>query len=268
MTTIYAQDNTEKHRVRLKADYFKVIDGEQYIDIGAISKIEKETVDVMNINLIILNEINDEVFELGTVTTNMMGRCKFEIEDLSKLRSDSTNTYNLKIVFKGNDSYKKASKSLSFKEAIIEANIISKDTINYVTAILKDKVTDSIIEGESMNVQVQRLFRSLKIGEEFNYTDEEGSIMVPIDNDIPGVDGMLTFEVVLNDHDEYGTVKALISAPLGIPIQDESTFDERTMWSPRSKTPYFLLVVPTMLTMAMWGIILYLILTLRKIAKN
>ncbi len=79
----------------------------------------------------------------------------------------------------------------------------------------------------------------------FLYLLEEG---------IPGVDGNLTFEVVLKESDDYGTVKAMVNAPIGIPIVDESTFDERTMWSPRNKTPLFLLIFPNLLIFGMWGI--------------
>ena len=263
----YSQD-TAKHKVRLKADYFKIMNGDNYIDIGAISKIKKENINVSNIELSVYNNYYDEKIEIGTVKTNMKGESRFYIKDLSTLKPDSSNTYNLSILFKGNDSYKKATKKISFKDVIIEASIITKDSINYVTASLKEKATDSIISGESLDVQVERLFRPLKIGEQFNYTNDKGSIMVPVEYGIPGVDGILTLEVVLLDHDDYGTVKALVSDTIGIPIKEESTFDERTMWSPRNKTPYFLLIVPNLLTFGMWIIIFYLMFNLYKIRKS
>jgi len=265
--TIYAQD-TVKHKVRLKADYFKVMNGENYIQIGAVSRIQKKNVSVSNVELTVENEYYDEIIELGTIKTNMKGECKFLIKDLNLLKADSSFVYNINIIFKGNKNYKKASKSVSFKDAIIEANMVTKDSINYVFATLIDRATDSIIIGESLNVQVKRLFRSLKIGEEFNYTDDKGSIMVPVENGIPGVDGILTFEVVLNDNDDYGTVQASFDAPIGVQIKEESTFDDRTMWSPRNKTPYFLLVVPNLLTFGIWGIIFFLIFSLYKIRKS
>jgi hypothetical protein len=92
--------------------------------------------------------------------------------------------------------------------------------------------------------------------------------MVEIEKGLPGVDGILTFEVVLEESDEYGTVKALVQAPIGKLIVDESTFDERTMWSPRNKTPLFLLIFPNVLTLGIWGIIVYLIINLFKISKS
>ena len=108
----------------------------------------------------------------------------------------------------------------------------------------------------------------LQIGEEFNMTDENGTIIVPIDSDIPGIDGNLDLQVVLNEHDEFGTVIAQVQAPVGVPIIEDSTFFERTMWSPRDKTPLFLLIFPNLLIIAMWGIIVYLFINLFKISKN
>ncbi|MBE9488771.1 MAG: hypothetical protein IMY67_00635 [Bacteroidetes bacterium] len=264
---IYAQ-GAKKNKVRLKADYVKIVDGESYIDLAATSKIDKKNTKVSNIDLIIYNEFDDEKVKLGSATTDMNGQSRFVLKDLNTIKSDSTNTYNIKISFKGNDSFKKASKSVSFKNAYIEAKIINKDSINYITATLIDVSTNSPITDESLTVQVQRLFRPLRIGEEFNNTDDNGTIIVPIEEGIPGVDGNLTFEVVLSDHDDYGTVKALVNAPLGTPIVDESTFDERTMWSPRNKTPIFLLIFPNLLILGMWGLIIYLFINLFKISKS
>jgi len=259
---------TKKHRVRIRTDYVKIMDGEVYFDIKTNSRINKRNVNIANIELFVTNEYDDQVIELGRVRTNMDGENRLTLKSLSAIKPDTTNTYNITVHFKGNDTLKSVSKSINFKDAIIDANLIKKDSVNYIIATLKDKNSNSVIVGESLDVQIQRLFRPLKIGEEFNNTDENGSILVPIEDGIPGVNGILTFEVVLNESDDYGTVKDLISAPVGIPVVDESTFDDRTMWSPRSKTPLYLLIIPNFLTLGMWIIIIYLIMNLFKIVKS
>ncbi len=81
---IYCQDNV-KHRVRLKADYFKEMNGANYIQIGAISKIEKQNVSVSNIELSVENEFYDEIIEWGSIKTNMKGECRFVIKDFNLL---------------------------------------------------------------------------------------------------------------------------------------------------------------------------------------
>ena len=267
ITTVNAQEG-EKNSVRIKADYVKIMDSISYINVTAFARIDKETVDIPNIDLIFSNEFDGEEMELGKVTTNMHGEGKFILKNLNELKPDSSSTYNIYVSFKGNDKFKRASKSLSFKDASIKANLVTKDSVNYISATLKDIATDSVLSDQLLNVQVQRLFRPLRIGEEFNSTDENGTILVPVEEGIPGVNGNLTFEVVLQDSDDYGTVKALVSAPIGTPIKDESTFDQRTMWSPRNKTPLFLLIFPNLLILGIWGIIVYLIINLFKISKS
>jgi len=264
---LHAQ-NTKKNRVRIKAEYVKIMNGETYIDIKATSKIKKKNTKVSNIELIVYNEIEDKKIKLGATTTNMKGESRFVLKGLNSIKPDSLNTYTIKILFKGNNSFKKTSKSISFKNADIATQLITKDSINYITATLIDTSADSLIIGEALTVQVQRLFSPLRIGQEFNNTDENGTIIVPIEEGIPGVDGNLTIEVVLNDSDIYGTVKALVNAPIGIPIVDESTFDQRTMWSPRNKTPLFILIFTNVLIIGIWGILLYLITNLFKISKS
>ena len=262
-----AQD-VKKNTVRLKADYVKIMDGEIYFDIRATARVDGQNIDVPHLDLTISNEFNDEEVELGTTMTNMSGRCKFTLKSLNELKADSSNIYNVSVSFKGNDNYKRASKTVSFKDASIFASVFTKDSINYVTATLKETNKDSILSDQLLNVNVQRIFRPLRIGEEFNSTDENGTIVVPIEEGIPGIDGILTIEVVLRDSEEYGTVKALINAPVGTPIVDESTFDKRTMWSPRNKTPLFLLIFPNLIIFGMWGLIVYLIWNLIKLKKS
>ena len=268
LNTLYAQQ-AKKNSVRLKADYFKIMDSISYFKIKAFARIDGETVDVSNIDLTVYNVQGDEEIELGTATTKMNGECNFVLKDFNTIQPDSTTGYyNFNVEFKGNDEYKKASKDVSFKDATILANLVTKDSLNYVGATLKETSTDSVLSDKILNVQVQRLFRPLRVGKEFNTTDENGTILVQVPNDLPGVNGNLTFEVVLADSDDYGTVKALVHAPIGVPVVDESTFDQRTMWSPRNKTPLFLLIFPNLLTLGIWGIIIYLIINLFKISKS
>jgi hypothetical protein len=267
MTSGFAQ-NVKKGKVRLKVKYVKIMNEGVYFDIKAGAKVNKQNIDVSNIDLIVYNEIGDDKIKIGKATTNMNGESRFKLQNLDAIKPDSTGTYNLIFSFKGNDTFKKASKNISFKDAYIDAKLITKDSVNYITAILKNVSSDSLLSNNPLTIQLQRLFRPLYIGEEFNITDEDGTILVPIEEGLPGVDGNLTFEVVLNESEEYGTVIAIVNAPIGKHIVDESTFDQRTMWSPRNKTPLFLLIFPNLLIFGIWGLIIYLITNLFKINKS
>ena len=264
---IYAQE-AEKNALRIATDYVKTMDGEIYFDIKATARVKKQNMVVPKIELTVSNEVGDEEFELGKGITNMDGEYKLVLKSLNEIRPDSIGAYTIVVSFKGNDEYREASESISFKDAIIQAKMIKNDSTHFVSAILTDASSGSPIAEQGLQVRVQRLFRSLSIGEDSYNTDQDGTVLVPVEEGIPGVDGNLTFEVVLEDSDDYGTVKALVHAPIGVPVVNESTFDERTMWSPRTKTPYFLLIFPNLVIFTMWSFIIYLIINLFKIQKS
>ncbi len=263
----YAQE-VEKTAVRLKLDYTKVMDGQSYLDIKAIARIDGQMTDVPDITLEVYYEYGEEEFPLGTSKTNMNGKSRYLLPPLKDIQADSTNTYTLGISFNGNDLFKRASKTVAFKDAKITTRLFTKDSINYIQANLSDVLLQEPIVDQSLRVQVKRLINPLRIGEEFNYTDEGGTIIVPVEEGIPGIDGKLTIEVVYPDSDDYGTVKAAVEAPYGIPVVKDTTFNDRTLWGPRSKTPYFILFFTIFLIVVTWGPILYLIRNLYKISKS
>jgi len=243
------------------------MDAGSYLDIKASARINKQTTDIVGIELLVVNEIDDEEIELGTLTTDQKGEGVFAL-DLNGLKADSLNTYSLSVSFKGTDSLRRASRTVQFKDAALVANLVTRDSVHYIEAVLKDAVTDSLLVEQNVKVQVQRLFAPLVLSEEINLTDEAGTILVAIPEGIPGVNSKLTIETVLEDSDDYGTVKAILDAAVGVPIVDESTFDERTLWAPRNKTPIFILLFTGLLVVGTWGTILYLIRILTKIAKH
>jgi hypothetical protein len=258
----------EKTAVRLKLDYFKVMDGQSYLDIKAIARIDGQMTDVPDISLDVYYEFEEEEFPLGTTKTNMNGKSKFLLPPLKEMKADSSNTYILGIGFNGNDLYKRASKTVEFKDAKIATKLFTKDSINYIQATLTDVFLKEPIAEQSLRVQVKRLINPLRIGKEFNYTDENGTVIVPVEYGIPGIDGQLTLEVVYPDSDEYGTVKAVVEAPYGVAVVKDTTFNDRTLWGPRGKTPYFILIFTIFLIVATWGPIIYLIRNLYKISKS
>ena len=83
-------------------------------------------------DLTIYNTVNDEQIELGKTKTNMNGESKIVIkEGINAIKPDSTNVYNIEISFDGNDSFSRASKTLSFKDANIEAKLITNVITSY-----------------------------------------------------------------------------------------------------------------------------------------
>ena len=158
--------------------------------------------------------------------------------------------------------------SISITDVSIEASIEKNEEGHSITAKLVSSDNEPIAE-ESLNVGLKRLFGIMSLGEEDSYTtDEDGTVEVEIDKGLTGINGKLNFQVIIDESETYGTVIANVYGDFGVPIVDKSTFNQRTMWSPPSKTPIFLLIVPNIIIISIWSILFFLILNLFKIYKS
>ena len=263
-----ASAQEKKERLRVRAVYTKIMNGPVHLDLSTSARIDRTNMDVPNIPLEIYYEVAGEEFPLGEVETGPDGSVRFTLDNLGVIRPDSTGLYILGASFSGNDSFRRASRNVEFRDAAIKTSLEQRDSLSYITATLSDVALDSLVEDALIRVQVKRMFKPLRISEDLLMTDADGSILVEIPRDIPGIEGVLDLEVLIEDNDTYGTVKSELQAPVGTPIVVESTWDQRALWARGSKAPLFILVFTGVLVIGSWGLIAYLIVNLFKIAKS
>jgi hypothetical protein len=268
MVLFTANAQEKKERLRVRAMYTKIMNGPVHMDLSTSARIDRTNMDIPNIPLEIYYEVDGEEFPLGEVQTGPDGNARFTLENLSEIRPDSTGTFILGASFGGNDSFRRASRSVEFRDGAINARLEKRDSLNYIAATLTDVALDSSVADALIKVQVKRMFKPLRLSEDLLMTDADGSILVEIPPDIPGQDGILDIEVLIEDNGTYGTVKSELQAPVGTPIVVESTWDQRALWARGSKAPIFILVFTGVLVIGSWGLIAYLIINLFKIAKS
>ncbi len=255
-----------KEKARLSVDYHKIMGEKGYLLINAKYKVEKKYQPASDLKLNIYEEINEDSVALrGQVITDYEGNAHFIIETKSIVR-DELVTYKFLVRIENDDIFKDAEKSEKFSDVNLIAKVIIKDSLNYISATLTYGIGNPL-EGEKLKVLVQRLFAPLTVGESSYKTDDDGAILVAVENPLPGIDGILTFEVVLESK-KYGNVKTIFDAPIGELITDKSTFDKRTMWSPPNKTPLFLWIFPNIVIFGIWIVIVTLIINLFRIYKS
>ncbi len=267
--TYEVQSQSEKNRARVSLSYESITGDGSFLVISAKFRGDEgfEPATDMNFDVYQVFE-GDSLSALGKTVTNAKGEARFALDALSGETANEEGEYTVWVEAKDNAQYRDTDKDITFKKAELVARVVEEGDINHLEATLVDSRTNEPISDQPLLVYVKRLFKPLKIGGEFISTDENGMISVPIDNDLPGLNGNLTLEVVLSDNDPYGTVKARVTEPIGIPIVDESTFNKRTMWSPPGKTPLFLLIFPNLMIAGIWGAIILLIFNLFKINKS
>ena len=260
-----AQD--KQYKARLSVDYQKTMGDKEVLLISGKFKGENGYEPTTNLTINVYQEINeDSIVHVGQVNTNNNGDGQFELAGGQQVLSDSILSYTYVIKIEDSERFKDGEKAISYQIANLNAEAIVKDSVNYISATFVDAMGNPI-EGEKLKVMVHRMFAPLTIGKSSYKTDDDGTILVPIEEPLPGVDGILTLEVML-DSRKYGIVKTMFDAPIGVPVVDISTFDDRTMWSPPTKTPLFLWIFPNLLILGIWSIIILLFSNLYKIYKS
>ena len=72
----------------------------------------------------------------------------------------------------------------------------------------------------------------------------------------------------VEDNEQYGNLIIEKTVPWGIATRvDNSFFNQRTLWSTRFRTPWWLLFMAYSIVIAVWGTIIYLVLQIVKIKK-
>jgi len=276
----YGQE--DKTGARLTVEHVKIMNENSSLNIKAIFKGEEGYEPCENLNFIIYKineaeEISEEDSEavseedseavseekIGEVKTNQEGKASFVIP--SQFVTPLA-TYSIRI--ENSDTYKDNEEDVTVIDANLEASVEEIDSVYHIKARFVSVENEPLAE-QTLKVGLKRLFGSLSIGEDDSYeTDEDGAILVPIEDGLTGVDGKLIFQVTLKGNDEYGTIIAFVKSDIGVPVKDESTFYQRTLWSPPTKTPILLLILPNVILFGIWGILVLLVINLFKIYKS
>lgn len=276
----YGQE--DKTSARLTVEHVKIMNENSSLNIKAIFKGEEGYEPCENLNFIIYKineaeEISEEDSEavseedseavseekIGEVKTNQEGKASFVIP--SQFVTPLA-TYSIRI--ENSDTYKDNEEDVTVIDANLEASVEEIDSVYHIKARFVSVENEPLAE-QTLKVGLKRLFGSLSIGEDDSYeTDEDGAILVPIEDGLTGVDGKLTFQVTLKGNDDYGTIIAFVKSDIGVPVKDESTFYQRTLWSPPTKTPILLLILPNVILFGIWGILVLLVINLFKIYKS
>jgi len=258
--TVNAQ---KKQKARVKAHYTKIGDTNLII-VSAKYKEHKKYKPAKGLDLKVYQIYdNDSIHLLGSVLLNKNGKGQVNIDKAFKNNFDS---YNFKIIHKDSKLYKKAAKKVSIKIANIKAALTYVKSKPFITATLTDAKNQPISDTE-LKVKLQRLFNPLDIGKGPYFTNEFGTINVPILRKMPGINGNLNYEVDLEDSDDFGTIKSIVKTNIGSVVKDLSTFDQRTPWSPPNKTPIYDLIFINLIIFGVWGALATLVYNLYRISK-
>jgi hypothetical protein len=262
--TLKAQDSTGTPTI-LGIKYFLPANQVPYLQISTKKKVGRIFEPVPGIAIDVYFDAPSGKKLLGNVVTAKNGLANVGFSPDIKATWDSLDQFTVDAVSAPGAVKGDLSADLTIKKAILIVDTSNSDGSRSVTGELKEKKGNEWVPvgNIDMNLRVKRMLGNLSVGDNDIYTsDSTGLATATFTRDsIPGNEkGDITLLARVDDNDTYGNLVAEKMVPWGKPTFPQTNFfKQRTLWSTRFETPYWLLFVAYSVGGGVWIVILYLI---------
>jgi len=263
--------NAEKNSLSLTLKYFNNNNQTQYLVVQAKSKIDGKFQQIPNIpvSFYIASETVKENL-LGKAITNEKGEASLLIPASAKAEWVKTISPNFIVVSEATKRFDEGKGDATITKAKIKIDTAEGRVINAKVMELKDNIWLPV-KGVDLTLGVKRLGGNLNVNETQTYTtDSLGAVSAEFKREnLPGdvATGKLTIVATVTDNETYGNLTAEIPVVWGNKFNYNSNFDRRTLFARRGYSPLWLELMAYGIIVAVWGVILYLIIQLKKIIK-
>lgn len=261
----------EKNSLSLTLKYFNNNNQTQYLVVQAKSKIDGKFQQIPNIpvSFYIASETVKENL-LGKAITNEKGEASLLIPASAKAEWVKTISPNFIVVSEATKRFDEGKGDATITKAKIKIDTAEGRVINAKVMELKDSIW-VLVKGVDLTLGVKRLGGNLNVNETQTYTtDSLGAVIAEFKREnLPGdvATGKLTIVATVTDNETYGNLTAEIPVVWGNKFNYNSNFDRRTLFARRGHSPLWLELMAYGIIIAVWGVILYLIIQLKKIIK-
>ena len=270
----FAQDSTknEKKELQLNVAYYQPQNNIPYVLVTTKTKIERKFIGVKDLKVnVYLNEVSDSNL-LESFQSNITGEERIYIPTSFKRIWDATSSLAFIAIAAANKEFDETKSEAAITKAKIEIDTSRTDEAKLVKVSVKELQNGEWVpaNGVELKIAVKRSIGNLPIGDEESYTtDSTGSVTAEFKRDslLGNNKGNLILVARTEDNEKFGNLFAEKNVTWGVaPIFDNS-FDQRSLWATRSKTPIWLLALAGSIIAGVWGTIIYLILQMIKIRK-
>jgi hypothetical protein len=272
ISNINAQDSVTSTPV-LSVRYFLPENKIPYVEVSTKKKSGKKFEPIKSIPVnVYFNEATENNL-LGKIVTDINGKGRVALPASFKATWDSLTEFKFIAVSDSSGGVESLSFDVTIKKAILVIDATSSEGTRTVTAQLKEKKGNEWVPVKDieMKVGVNRMGGILSAGDEETYTaDSTGTVTAEFKKDsLPGdQQGNIVLVAKVEDNDAYGNLLVEKIVPWGIAFTPEKNFfDQRTLWSTRYRTPYWLLFMAYSIVIGVWGTIIFLVLQIIKIKK-
>lgn len=271
-TSSFSQE-AAKHTLILTPAYYMSDNKMVYITVNSKTKVEKKFQSVSAITVNLYLDSNSAATLIAKVTTDEKGMAKAIIPPSFKQAWESSEKHKFIAVAEAQKPYDEATGEIEITKSKIVIDTLNEDGKRSVVVkiLALDGKDWKPVKDIEMKVGVSRLASMLLVGEEATYTtDSTGQVVAEFKRDkLPGDEkGNLVLMARVEDNDTYGNLAVGKAVPWGVPTSYVNPFiTQRTLWSARFHTPYWLMIVAYSVIVAVWGVIIYLVFEAIKVKK-
>jgi hypothetical protein len=270
--TLSAQEKTAPQPL-LTLSYFTRDNNIQYLMLQTRIKVERKFQPLPGEEVtLFLDSIGAEKQVIKTHTDDN-GVAKVIIPPSLKSQWDNNSKHTFIGVLQDSSSQDVTTTELEITKAKMEIDTSNEDGARTVNVkIISPENGDWLpVKGVDVKVGITRLGGILSAGDEAIYTtDENGTATVTFNKDsIPGDEqGNVVLTARVEDNDQFGNLTVNKKVPWGVAMKpDKSFFNQRTLWSTRFRTPFWLLFMAYATVAGVWGTLIYLVFQIVKIKK-
>lgn len=210
---------------------------------------------------------------LANTLTDENGKAEATIPPVLKDIWANSAKHNFIAVMNGDSPGNEITASIEITKAKIEIDTANADGIRSISVKVLYQENNNWVPAKDveMKVGVSRNASILSAGDDATYTtDSSGIVSAELKKDsLPGDEkGNIVLAAKVEDNDQYGNLFIEKKAPWGVAFSpDKNFFDQRTLWTTRFRTPFWLLFMAYAIVIGVWGTIIYLVVQIVKINK-
>jgi len=267
-----AQDST-KHPLVVSVGYYANNNQLMYLLVHTKTKVNKKFRPVSDYPVSLYIDSVAGNCLVAKVKTDETGIGKAFLPVSLKSIWDGSSEHHFIAVTESGKEFNETNTDISITKSKIELDTISDSDTRKIKVKVYALKNGSWIPAKDveMKVGINRLGGILSAGSADTYTtDSTGSAVVDYKRDsLPGDQaGNLVLVAKVEDNDIYGNMLIEKTVPWGIATKIRNDFfSQRTLWSTRFRTPFWLLGMAYFIVAIVWGTMIYLIFQLVKIKK-
>lgn len=260
----------EKNTLVLGVKYYNDNNAAQHLVVSAKSKIDGKFQKIANIPFkVYITSDADKNNLIGAGITSERGEYILFIPPIAKQEWIKSATQNFVAVSATTKLYDEARGELAITKAKLKIDTIDGKMVHAKLLVLIDSTWKPMV-GIEMVLTVKRLGGNLNISETATYTtDTAGAVTGEFKREnLPGDNkGNLVLVANVIDNDIYGNLSAETTVPWGSKLIYSTNYNHRSLFARRGHSPFWLEFLAYGIILAVWVVIIYLVLQIKKIVK-